>query len=136
MSTEFNSSDLISSLSTSDSVSNLDTKGKYYCRICKKYSKQKGHHDTHLNSEAHKNQRKIFELELEKLSKGLNETTVSMNEILVKINEGSGTFGKMINDESLYTNMDSLTFNLNELIKNIQEDPKKYLKHMRLVEVF
>lgn len=68
MSTELNSSDLISNLS-SDSASNLDTKGKYYCRICKKYSKQKGHHDTHLNSEAHKNQRKIFELELEKLSK-------------------------------------------------------------------
>ena len=69
MSTELNSSDLISNLSPSDSVSNLDTKGKYYCKICKKYSKQKGHHDTHLNSEAHKNQRKIFELELEKLSK-------------------------------------------------------------------
>lgn len=68
MSSELNSSDLISNL-YSDSVSNSDTKGKYYCRICKKYSKQKGHHDTHLNSEAHKNQRKIFELELEKLSK-------------------------------------------------------------------
>lgn len=74
--------------------------------------------------------------ELEKLSKGLNKTTVSLNEILVKINEGSGTFGKMINDESLYMNMDSLTFNLNELVKNIQKDPKKYLKHMRLIEVF
>ncbi|MEO9884568.1 MAG: MlaD family protein [Balneola sp.] len=74
--------------------------------------------------------------ELEKLSKGLNKTTVSLNEILVKINEGSGTFGKMINDESLYMNMDSLTFNLNELVKNIQRDPKKYLKHMRLIEVF
>jgi len=75
-------------------------------------------------------------VELEKLSKGLNETTVSLNEILVKVNGGSGTFGKMINDESLYMNMDSLTFNLNELVKNIQKDPKKYLKHMRLVEVF
>jgi restriction endonuclease S subunit/type I restriction-modification system DNA methylase subunit len=69
MSSELNSIDLISNLSSSDSVSNLDTKGKYYCKICNKYSKQKGHHETHLNSEAHKNQRKIFELELEKLSK-------------------------------------------------------------------
>lgn len=74
--------------------------------------------------------------ELEKLSKGLNKTTVSLNEILVKINEGTGTFGKMINDESLYTNLDSLSFNLNELVKNIQKDPRRYLKHMRLVEVF
>jgi ABC-type transporter Mla subunit MlaD len=74
--------------------------------------------------------------ELDKLSKGLNKTTLSLNEILVKINEGKGTFGKMINDESLYTNLDSLSFNLNELVKNIQKDPRKYLKHMRLVEVF
>ncbi len=74
--------------------------------------------------------------ELEKLSKGLNQTTLSLNDILNKINGGSGTFGKLINDESLYTNLDSLSFNLNELVKNIQKDPKKYLKHMRLVEVF
>lgn len=74
--------------------------------------------------------------ELEKLSKGLNKTTLSLNEILVKMNEGTGTFGKMINDESLYTNLDSLSFNLNELVKNIQKDPRRYLKHMRLVEVF
>lgn len=75
-------------------------------------------------------------MELEKLSKGLNKTTLSLNDILEKINEGTGTFGKMVNDESLYTNLDSLSFNLNELVKNIQKDPKKYLKHMRLVEVF
>jgi hypothetical protein len=61
---------------------------------------------------------------------------LSLNDILGKINEGTGTFGKMVNDESLYTNLDSLSFNLNELVKNIQKDPKKYLKHMRLVEVF
>ncbi|MEQ9091491.1 MAG: MlaD family protein [Balneola sp.] len=75
-------------------------------------------------------------MELEKLSKGLNKTTLSLNDILEKINDGTGTFGKMVNDESLYTNLDSLSFNLNELVKNIQKDPKKYLKHMRLVEVF
>jgi phospholipid/cholesterol/gamma-HCH transport system substrate-binding protein len=75
-------------------------------------------------------------MELETLSKGLNKTTLSLNDILGKINEGTGTFGKMVNDESLYTNLDSLSFNLNELVKNIQKDPKKYLKHMRLVEVF
>lgn len=74
--------------------------------------------------------------ELEKLSKELNKTTLTLNDILVKMNDGTGTFGKMINDESLYTNLDSLSFNLNELVKNIQKDPKKYLKHMRLVEVF
>ncbi len=73
---------------------------------------------------------------LDSLSTGLNKTTFTMNEILVKINNGEGTLGKMVSDSSLYNNLDSLTFNLNELVKGIQRDPKKYLKHMRLIEVF
>lgn len=74
--------------------------------------------------------------ELETLSAGLNETNLTLNEVLEKINNGDGTFGKMINDPSLYNNVDSLSVNLNELIKNINSDPGKYLKHMRLIELF
>ncbi len=74
--------------------------------------------------------------ELETLSKNLNKTSLSMNSLLDKMNNGEGTMGKLMNDESLYTNLDSLSFNLNELVKNIQKDPRRYLKHMRLVEVF
>ena len=73
---------------------------------------------------------------LDSLSMGLSKTTFTLNEILVKINDGEGSLGKMVNDSSLYNNLDSLTFNLNELVKGIQQDPKKYLKHMRLIEVF
>lgn len=74
--------------------------------------------------------------ELETLSRDLNTTTKSLNEILGKVDSGTGTLGKMVNDPSLYNNLDSLSFNLNTLIKNINEDPKRYLKHMRLVDVF
>jgi ABC-type transporter Mla subunit MlaD len=75
-------------------------------------------------------------VEMEELSMGLNETNATLSEILMKVNEGSGTLGKMVNDASLYNNIDSLSVNLNTLIKNINEDPGKYLKHMRLIEVF
>ena len=74
--------------------------------------------------------------ELEELSGGLNETNLTLNQVLNKINNGEGSLGKLINDPSFYNNMDSLTVNLNQLIKNINENPRKYLKHMRLVEVF
>lgn len=73
---------------------------------------------------------------LDTLSTQLNTTTVTLNDVLTKINEGEGSLGKLVNDESLYNNLDSLTFNLNTLIRNINDDPGKYLKHMRLVEVF
>nr|WP_284700151.1 MlaD family protein [Gracilimonas sediminicola] len=74
--------------------------------------------------------------ELETLSSGLNETNLTLNEVLTKINNGEGTLGKMVNDPSLYNNVDSLSFNLNRLIKNMNDEPGKYLKHMRLIEVF
>ena len=77
-----------------------------------------------------------FSQRLGTLGDNLDETTTSINSILAKIDTGEGTLGKMVNDPSLYQNLDSLTVNLNELIKGIQSDPKRYLKHMRLVEVF
>ncbi len=75
-------------------------------------------------------------VELEKLSGGLNETNLTLNEVLTKINDGEGTLGRMVNDPSLYNNIDSLSVNLNQLIKNINDNPGQYLKHMRLIEVF
>lgn len=74
--------------------------------------------------------------ELETLTAGLNETNVTLNEVLTKINDGQGSLGKMVNDPSLYNNIDSLSVNLNQLIKNINDNPGRYLKHMRLIEVF
>lgn len=73
---------------------------------------------------------------LDTLSNGLNETNLTLNEVLTKINDGEGTLGKMVNDPSLYNNVDSLSVNLNKLIKNINDDPGQYLKHMRLIEIF
>lgn len=77
-----------------------------------------------------------FSEDLDVLSEELKETTTSLNSILSKIDTGEGTLGKMVNDPSLYNNLDSLTVNFNELIKGIEKDPRRYLKHMRLVEVF
>lgn len=74
--------------------------------------------------------------ELETLGAELSKTSISLNEIVEKINTGEGTLGKMINDPGLYNNLDSLSSSLNTLIQNIDKNPGKYLKHMRLIEVF
>lgn len=60
----------------------------------------------------------------------------SLNQLLDKLNRGEGTMGKLINDPSVYDNIDSLTVELNKLVKGINEDPGKYLKHMSIIEVF
>ena len=77
-----------------------------------------------------------FSSDLKQLSKSLQESTHSLNNILSKIDKAEGTLGLMLNDPSLYNNVDSLTYNLNNLILNFQENPSEYLKYMRLIEIF
>lgn len=73
---------------------------------------------------------------MENLSRELEATNRQLNEILGKINRGEGSFGKLVNDPSLYNNLDSLSAEMKSLIRNINSEPGKYLKHMRLIEVF
>lgn len=74
--------------------------------------------------------------ELEKIRVELEGASAGLNEIIEKINTGQGTLGKMVNDPAVYDNLDELTKELNELVKGINEDPGRYLKHMDLIEVF
>lgn len=74
--------------------------------------------------------------ELEKIRVELEGASAGLNEIIQKINDGQGTIGKMVNDPALYNNLDELTIELNELVKGINEDPGRFLKHMDLIELF
>lgn len=73
---------------------------------------------------------------IESLSSELEQTGSKLNDILTKVDNGDGTLGKLVNNPSLYNNLDSLSAEMKQLVKNINEDPRKYLKHMRLIEVF
>ncbi|MBI5805218.1 MCE family protein [candidate division TA06 bacterium] len=50
------------------------------------------------------------------ISDTLNSTAISLNVIMKKIEKGTGTLGKMIDDPRLYTNLDSALVSLNHLI--------------------
>ena len=74
--------------------------------------------------------------EIETLSSELNKSAGSLNTILARIEKGEGTLGQLVNNPSLYNNVDSLSAEIRQLVKNINEDPRKYLRHMKLIEVF
>jgi len=74
--------------------------------------------------------------EIETLVAGLNETNKELSEILAKINSGQGSLGLLVNDPSLYRNLDSLSYNLNVMIQTLNENPKHYLRHLRLIRLF
>ncbi|GAB4376648.1 MAG: hypothetical protein Kow0042_23140 [Calditrichia bacterium] len=61
-------------------------------------------------------------------SENLACTIKNLEEITSQINSQNGTLGKLVYDERVYRQLDSLLSNTNKLILDIQKNPKKYLK--------
>lgn len=74
--------------------------------------------------------------DLEQIRIELEESSKGLNQLINKINNGEGTMGKLVNDPAVYDNLDELTRELNELVKGINEEPGRYLKHMNVIEIF
>lgn len=51
----------------------------------------------------------------------------NLNAMLAKVNSGEGTLGKIVSDEELYTTLSSTVDNLNLLLTDIKENPKRYI---------
>jgi phospholipid/cholesterol/gamma-HCH transport system substrate-binding protein len=66
----------------------------------------------------------------------LETTMASLDAIVGKIDRGEGTLGLMINDPSLYNNLDSTVQNMNALLVDFKQNPVRYMKALRLVDVF
>ena len=52
----------------------------------------------------------------------------SLNSILSKIDDGDGTVGKLLNENSVYESVDSLLVNIDRIVRKIEENPKKYFR--------
>lgn len=74
--------------------------------------------------------------DLEHVRSELEYATANLNQILEKINHGEGTLGRLLNDPSMYDNLDSLTVELNNLVRGINENPGRYLRHMSIIDIF
>ena len=51
----------------------------------------------------------------------------SLNKILESIEQGEGSMGKLINDKALYENLEASTKEVELLIKDLKEHPKRYV---------
>lgn len=71
-----------------------------------------------------------------KISGQMEYTITDLDEIVQKLNEGEGTMGQLINNPSVYQNVDSLTFQLQKMVKKMNDDPRYFLKHMKIVDMF
>ena len=56
-----------------------------------------------------------------------NRTISELHNLLASVESGKGTAGKLIKDETLYTNIDRTVVSLNKLLTNLREHPKRYI---------
>jgi len=57
----------------------------------------------------------------------LSEFSGKLNDVIAGIENGKGSLGKLAKDEALYNNLSDTSNNLNILIKDIKENPKRYI---------
>jgi len=56
-----------------------------------------------------------------------NKTLAEFSSISAKINNGEGTIGMLINNDSLYNNLNSLAADMDSLIIDLNENPNRYV---------
>lgn len=56
-----------------------------------------------------------------------NETIENINLLVTKINKGDGDIGQLVNNDSLYRNLEMVTSNLNNLIFDLKSNPGRYV---------
>lgn len=89
----------------------------------------------HNNNEAIANVIKNFEAISDTLAKSQIKTTIKnldaslyqFDQIMTKVNKGEGSIGLLINDKSLYNNLSSASHQLDALIADMKERPKRYV---------
>lgn len=64
---------------------------------------------------------------LVELTGGLDRATGSLESVLAKVDSGQGTAGRLVNDPALYDRLVVTTDNLDALIRDILENPGRYI---------
>ena len=56
-----------------------------------------------------------------------DNTLKELNQLIGKINAGQGTMGKLMKNDSLYNNLNESSRDLDKLLKDLKENPKRYV---------
>jgi phospholipid/cholesterol/gamma-HCH transport system substrate-binding protein len=69
----------------------------------------------------------IAKANVSELLNSINKTFTESSELMARINEGEGSLGLLASNDSLYLNINSSIQSLDLLLKDLNENPKKYV---------
>lgn len=61
------------------------------------------------------------------ISQKLENTLSNLNSVTEGVEKGKGTLGKLVKDEELYNNLESASKELEELLRDVKEHPKRFV---------
>ncbi len=70
----------------------------------------------------------IASVDIQTMLQQLATSAQGLSTIVHKLNEGDGSAGKLLNDDELYDNLNSLSASLDLLMKDIRHNPKRYVQ--------
>lgn len=77
----------------------------------------------------------IKDIELAKTISKFDESLTSINTLLASINSNDGTLGKLLNDDSLYNNLEAASKEMEELLLDIKLHPARYRRILSKKEI-
>lgn len=69
----------------------------------------------------------LSQIEFNKIAQNADKTLLNLKEISNKLEAGEGSLGKLLNDEQLYQNIENATKEMEELVRDIKMNPKRYV---------
>lgn len=69
----------------------------------------------------------LAEVDINGLVRDFEQVALELKEVAGKINSNDGTVGKLMNDPTVYDNIDRATKQLEELLQDIKLNPKRYI---------
>lgn len=69
----------------------------------------------------------LAQVDIKAMATNLESTLKSFDAIMKKIDNGEGSIGKLVNDEQLYANLEAASKELEELLRDLKENPKRYV---------
>lgn len=69
----------------------------------------------------------LAEVNIKGLATSLESTLTSFDSVMAKIDDGEGSIGKLVNDDELYKNLEGASKELEELLRDLKENPKRYV---------
>ncbi len=69
----------------------------------------------------------LAKVDIVKTLNNADKAMLDLSQIVQKVNNGKGSISLLLNNDTLYNNLENASYNLNRLVRDLRENPKRYI---------